>query len=123
MLLAGDCERGVAIARSLAREAPGNPSSQGGYGVALAACGGSRAEAQKIADSLARLAQPFLRGEHLFQRARILGALGDGDGAVRALQAAFGQGRGWRGVGMHLDPAFNPVRNHPPFVELMKPKG
>jgi len=59
----------------------------------------------------------------LYQRARVLAALGDGDGAVRALQAAFSQGRPWAGTEMHLDTAWNPIRSYPPFQEWMKPKG
>jgi hypothetical protein len=53
----------------------------------------------------------------------VLAALGDGATAVRALQAAFVQGRGWPGVEMHLDPAWDPIRTYSPFQEFMKPKG
>ncbi len=123
LIHAGDCEQGLGLKRDLAREAPGNLSFQSSYATALLTCGGSRAEALKIADALARLERPFLRGEHLYQRARILAALGDGEGAVRALQAAFGQGYSWKATEMHLDAAWNPIRNHPGFVEFVRPRG
>ena len=86
-------------------------------------CGGSREEARKIADALAKVERPFLRGAHLYQRARILAALGDGEGAVRELQAAFAKGNAWNGSAMHLDACWDPIRTHPAFVEWVKPKG
>jgi len=123
LVRAGDCEQGLGLRRELAREAPGNLAFQSFYATALLTCGGSRGEALKIADALARVERPFLRGEHLYQRARILAALGDGDGAVRALQAAFGQGDSWDGTEMHLDTVWDPIRSHPAFVEFMRPRG
>ena len=80
-------------------------------------------ERESIADALAKVDRPFVRGEHLYQRARVLAALGDRDGALRALQAAYAQGYAWNGTEMHLDNAWDPLREYPPFVELMKPKG
>ena len=61
--------------------------------------------------------------EHHDQRARILAVLGDGEGAMRALEAAYAQGYWWDGTTMHLERAFDPLRDDPPFVELMNPKG
>jgi hypothetical protein len=86
-------------------------------------CGGSRDEAQRIADALAKADRPFQRGSDLCQRARAPAAPGDGEAAVRALQAAFVQGRGWPGAEMHLDSTWDPIRTYPPFQEFMKPKG
>jgi tetratricopeptide (TPR) repeat protein/TolB-like protein len=126
LLRAGDCRQGLPIRRDLARVKPDDSaylSRQGDYAVALAACGGSRDEAQKIADALAKIDQPFLRGAHLYQRARILAALGDGEGAVRELQAAFAKGNAWNGGAMHLDACWDPIRSYPAFVEWVKPKG
>jgi hypothetical protein len=122
LLLAGECHQALAIGRDLVRQEPDSLDALGTHATVLASCG-SRAEAQKIADDLARLQRPFLPGEHLYQRARVLAALGDGDGAVRALQAAFAQGKRWRSAEMHLDVAWTPIRRSAPFVELMKPKG
>ena len=123
LLQAGDCTQALAIRRDLMRAEPDNLGHQGDYATALLLCGGPQDEARKIADALAKLNRPFLRGSHLYQRARVLAALGDGEAAVRALQAAFVQGRGWPGAEMHLDPAWDPIRTYPPFQEFMKPKG
>jgi TolB-like protein/tetratricopeptide (TPR) repeat protein len=123
LMRAGDCSRALPIRRDLMRQAPDNLAYKGSYATMLVSCGGSRAEAQRIADALSKVQRPFLRGEHLYQRARILAALGDGDGAMRALEAAFAQGRGWDGTEMHLDSCWDPIRSFPAFVEWVKPKG
>jgi tetratricopeptide (TPR) repeat protein len=126
LLRAGDCRQALPIRRDLALVKPDDRaylSRQGDYAVALAACGGSRDEARKIVDALAAIDRPFLHGEHLYQRARILAALGDGEGAVRELQAAFARGSYWNGSAMHLDTCWDPIRNYPAFVEWVKPKG
>ena len=60
------------------------------------------------------------------RRAWVIGgpaALGDREGAVSALQAAFREGRPWLALGLHLQRAFESLRDYPPFIELMKPKG
>jgi tetratricopeptide (TPR) repeat protein len=119
----GECAEAVRIRKALLREAPDSLAAQGSYAVALVTCGGPRAEAQKIADALAKVDRPFLRGEHHYERARILAALGDREGAMRALEAAYAQGYSWNGTEMHLNSAFDSLRAYPPFVELMKPKG
>jgi tetratricopeptide (TPR) repeat protein len=123
LLKSGDCRQGLPIRRDLMLKAPDNLAYQGAYATSLVSCGGSREEAQKIADALAKVERPYLRGAHLYQRARILAALGDGDGAVRTLQAAFAKGSPWNGTDMHVDTCWDPIRAYPPFVELMKPKG
>ena len=141
LLRAGDCRQALPIRRDLTRVKPDDSaylSRQGDYAVALAACGpstssgppratprggGSRDEAQTIADALAKIDRPFLRGAHLYQRARVLAALGDGEGAVRELQAALAKGNAWSGTAMHTDACWDPIRAHPAFVEWVKPKG
>jgi hypothetical protein len=136
--MSGDCRQGLPIRRDLARQAPDNLPYQGSYATALVSCGpstrsgppratprggGSRDEARKIADALAKVERPYLRGANLYQRARILAALGDGEGAVRELQAAFAKGNSWNGSAMHVDACWDPIRTHPAFVEWVKPKG
>jgi TolB-like protein len=123
LLFAGGCAEAVRIRRDLAREKPDDLAALGDYGVTLALCGRPRAEARKIADALARVDRPFVRGRHHFERGRVLAALGDREGAMAALEAAFAQGQRWSGLEMHLDSAFQPLRDYPPFIELMKPKG
>jgi len=123
LLEAGACTDAVRISKDTLREAPDSPGAQGSYAVALATCGGPRAEAQKIAAALARMERPFLRGVNHYQRARVLAVLGDREGAMRALEAAYAQGFVWFGTTIHLESAFASLRDFPPFVELMKPKG
>jgi hypothetical protein len=105
------------------RETPDDLAARARYAVTLATCGGPRDEALKIADAMTKVARPFLNGEHQYQRARILAALGDRDGAVDALRAAFRQGRPWPSGAMHFDSAYESLRDYPPFIELVKPKG
>jgi tetratricopeptide (TPR) repeat protein len=123
LAMSGDCPQALPIRRDLARQAPDNLAYQSAYAIALVSCGGSREEALKIADALAKVERPYLRGANLYQRARILAALGDGEGAVRELQAAFAKGNAWNGSAMHLDVCWDPIRTYPAFVEWVKPKG
>jgi hypothetical protein len=123
LLAAGACTDAVPVRQALSREAPDSLGARGNYAVALVICGGPRAEARKIAAALATVERPYLRGEHLYQRSRILAVLGDREGAMRALEAAYAQGYAWSGTTMHLESAFASFRDYPPFVELMKPKG
>jgi TolB-like protein len=141
LVMSGDCRQGLPIRRDLARQAPDTLAYQGAYATALVSCGpstraarsgppratprggASREEARKIADALANIERPYLRGANLYQRARILAALGDGEGAVRELQAAFAKGNAWNGSAMHLDTCWDPIRTYPAFVEWVKPKG
>jgi hypothetical protein len=122
-MMSGDCRQALPIRRDLAQQAPDNLAYQGAYATALVSCGGSREEALKIANGLAKVERPYLRGANLYQRARILAALGDGEGAVRELQAAFAKGNPWNGGAMHLDTCWDPIRADPAFVEWLKPKG
>jgi TolB-like protein len=141
LLMSGDCRQALPFRRDLTRQVPDNLAYQGSYATALVSCGpstraarsgppratprggGSREEALKIADALAKIERPYLRGANLHQRARILAALGDGEGAVRELQAAFAKGNRWNGSSMHLDVCWDPIRTYQPFVEWIKPKG
>jgi len=120
---AGDCRQALQIRTELAKAVPDSLGYQASYAMALINCGGSRAEAQKIVDMLAKVNRPFLRGVHHYERARVLAVLGDREGAVRALEAAYAQGYAWAGESMHLELAFISLRDYPPFQELMKPKG
>jgi hypothetical protein len=120
---AGDCKQALDIQTDVARESPNNLGYQASYAIALVNCGGSRQEAQRIADALGAVSGPFLLGDHLRQRARVLAALGDQEGAVLALKDAFDQGTPWIGDSLHIDPAFQMLRDYPRFQELLKPKG
>jgi hypothetical protein len=105
------------------RGSPDNLAYQSQYATALVRCGGARDEARRIADALGRMDPPFVHGQQFYQRARILAALGDGDGAVRALDAALSRGYGFDNPEMHLNYAWDPIRSYPSFQDWLKPKG
>ena len=121
LLTAGNCEEGLALVRNLARAAPDDLGLRAHHGVGLALCG-QREEAARIADGLAREDRPFLHGLHLYQRARVLAALGDREGAVRSLQESFRRGYGWDIPNMHVDPCWDPIRDYAPFKNWMQPR-
>ena len=123
LLRAGECEEALRIRKELTRATPDNLGYRSSYAFALVTCGGSRAEALQIADALAKVERPFLRGAHQYHRARVLAVLGDREGAVRALEAAYAQGFGWSGPTMHRELAWESLRDYPPFMKLMEPKG
>ena len=99
----GGLPEAVRIRKDLARQAPDNLADQGAY--AHRARGlrrlarGSTEDRRRLGESRAAVTS----GANLFQRARILAVLGDREGAVRELQAAFAKGNAWNGSAMHLD--------------------
>jgi DNA-binding SARP family transcriptional activator/TolB-like protein len=88
----------------------------------LAARRGNRAEAESISARLEALEHPYLFGEHTYWRARIAAQLGERDQAVVLLRAAYAQGFKWW-LPLHSEPDFESLRDHPPFRELLRPKG
>lgn len=97
----------------------------------LAARREDRAEANAADAWLAGVDPRHCRGEVSVWRARIAAALGERERAVELLDQAFAEGQtqdysGTYGPGMgwfRLDPHFEPLRDFPPFVALMRPKG
>jgi hypothetical protein len=63
-----------------------------------------------------------LFGSHTYWRACIAAHLGDKQKAVKLLKEAFNQGQNY-GVYLHNDMELEPLRDYPPFQELIKPKG
>jgi DNA-binding SARP family transcriptional activator/TolB-like protein len=88
----------------------------------LAARQRNRAEAERISAVLEGLEHPYLFGEHTYWRARIAAQLGERDQAVALLRAAYAQGFKWW-LPPHSEPDFESLRDHPPFRELLRPKG
>lgn len=86
--LSGEFQEAMKITETLTREAPDNLAYAGQLGV-LAASLGQVDRARRIADDLQRVSRKFLRGAHLYARARVLAALGDSDGSMSAFNAAF----------------------------------
>ncbi len=104
-------------------QSPGDPLLLGRLG-ATAAHLGDRAEAGRLAAVLAASADPYLFGKQTYARARITAVLGDRAGAVELLRAAWTQGRPLafddrENEDVHNDPAFETLREFPPFQALM----
>jgi DNA-binding SARP family transcriptional activator/TolB-like protein len=105
---------------ALAAGSPENVAFQGYLGV-IAARRGDRAEAERVALWLRDLERPYLHGQHALWRARIAAVLGQHDQAVDLLRDAFAQGVPHHVV-HHTDPDLQPLRDFPPFRELMRPR-
>jgi serine/threonine protein kinase/tetratricopeptide (TPR) repeat protein len=110
-----------ALYRQLADEQPENINLQGRLGT-LAARRGERGEAERISRWLQEARQPYLLGVNTLWRARIAALLGDREAAVGLLREAFAQGQRY-GPFYHNDPDLEPLRDYPPFRELLRPKG
>ena len=93
-----------------------------GYLGAIAARRSDREGAERIADQLRDLEQPYVRGRHTLWRARIASLLGQDAAAVTLLREALAQGRSY-GLELHADLDFQPLWDFPPYQELMRPKG
>jgi tetratricopeptide (TPR) repeat protein/TolB-like protein len=88
----------------------------------IAASRGDETLATQDLEWLSALDRPYLRGENTYYRGVIAGALGDLGGAVNLLRQGFAGGK-WYSVDMKWDPILDPLRDHPGFQELMRPKG
>jgi tetratricopeptide (TPR) repeat protein len=119
--LAGRWAEAEQFVRARAQQRPDALYLQGRLGT-LAARRGDRAEAERIAASLAALDRPYMLGENTFWRARIAALLGDHEQAVALLRAAYGEGRRWW-LDLHFEPDLAPLRDLPSFRELLRPKG
>jgi tetratricopeptide (TPR) repeat protein len=109
------------VFEELYREYPDNQDYQGYTGV-LAARLGDRERANRILEELYSKDEPYLFGSHLYWCARITAVIGEHQRAVDLMREAYGQG--W-GYGMYelLEMDFESLRNYPPYIELMRPKG
>ncbi|MFZ5788146.1 MAG: TPR end-of-group domain-containing protein [Acidobacteriota bacterium] len=88
----------------------------------LAARRGDRVEALRISDALARIEAPFLFGRPAFGRACIAALLGERQRAVDHLRESIAQGNSYD-ASLHCDMDLESLRDYPPFVELLRPKG
>ena len=102
----------------LAREDSGSVSARAGLG-ALAARRGDRAEVAHIDKWLAD--RKGTLGVASYARARMAAILGDREKAVALLRLAFQRGLNGRTY-IHIDPDFEPLRDYPPYQELMRLK-
>jgi tetratricopeptide (TPR) repeat protein len=92
------------------------------YRGVIAARRGEREAANGFSTRLANLDQPFLRGRNTKLRADIAALLGEPEQAMALLRRAMREGVGW-GMWLHTDMDLEPLRDHPQFVELKRPKG
>lgn len=122
--LLGEWDEAQRFLHQLATEYPDNIAVQGRLGT-LAAHTGDTAEARRISQWMADLDRPWMFGNNTYWRAAIASLLGDPEEAVRLLQQTWREG----GVELqvfhlvHLDPDFDPIRDHPAFQEFVRPKG
>jgi len=72
---------------------------------------------------LASLESPYLFGRHTLWRARIAAQLGDLEASLGLLRNAFGEGAAFSFDLLHTEADLDPLRAHPAFLEILRPKG
>jgi serine/threonine-protein kinase len=121
LFLAGRYQDAQEVYDALVDESPDSVSFRGRRAF-IAATRGDTARAKDDAEWLKALDRPHLRGEHTLYRGVISGALRKRDEAVTLLRQAYEQGRSYSWYDLvRVDLA--PLRDYPPFQELMRPKG
>jgi tetratricopeptide (TPR) repeat protein len=120
LYMAEQWEESQALIEELAAEKPNNIDYKGYLGT-LAARRGDREEALRIAIELKHIDRPYLFGNHTYWRACIASLLGEREDALALLREAFAQGLDY-GVYLHRDMDLEPLRDYPPFQELLRPK-
>jgi len=113
-------EKAENVYEGLAEENPDCVEYKGFLG-RLAARMKKREEALKISEELQKVNYSFLFGYHTYCRACIESLLGEFEQAVELLKEAFAQGHAY-GVYLHREMDLEPLRNYPPFQELVWPK-
>ena len=113
-------EESLAIFEKMSSENPDNIDYRGYLG-ALAARKGDREGALRISNRLKNIDRPYLNGKHIYWRACIASLLGELQQAVELFQDAIAEGLAYD-VYLHRDMDLEPLRDYPPFKELIKPK-
>jgi serine/threonine protein kinase/tetratricopeptide (TPR) repeat protein len=121
LYLAERWDKAYRIYEELSREEPDNIGYKGARGV-LAAMMENEEEARQLEEALRNVDREYLFGEHTYYRARINALLGKREKAVSLLEKSFDQGR-YFSISIHRHPAFEPLRDYPPFQELLEPEG
>jgi serine/threonine-protein kinase len=121
LYVAEQWEESQSLIEELAAEKPDNINYKGYLGT-LAARRGDKEEALRISEELKNIDRPFLFGSHTYWCACISSLLGQREQAVALLREAFAQGYRY-GVHLHRDMDLEPLRDYPPFQELLRPKG
>jgi tetratricopeptide (TPR) repeat protein/tRNA A-37 threonylcarbamoyl transferase component Bud32 len=117
----GRIEEARTVFDSLVDSDAGNVDARGRRGF-IAAMAGDSPQARTDAEWLATLDRPYMFGINTYWRGAIVGALGERDNAVSLLRQAFSEGYSdrWRDAWCFQ---LTPLRDYPPFQELMRPKG
>ncbi len=126
LLTAGHLEEARTVYTELLKENPDDRPDKvawlGQYGDLLAMLG-ERDAALEVSRQIASVVgQQYRKGRHTYWRASIAAHLGDLDEAMRLLLQAESEGNAF---GWYLSYAFElaPLRDHPPFMNWIKPKG
>lgn len=93
-----------------------------GYLGTSAARLGQTDQARQIARELQKMQRPYLFGLNTFWSGCIYGLLGEREQAVTLLREAFAQGY-WYSTYPLSNIDLEPLRDYPPFQELMRPEG
>jgi tetratricopeptide (TPR) repeat protein/TolB-like protein len=120
--LAGRVSEARSLVQESAREWPDLEMTWNAYLGVLAAKASDRGEALKHSSWLANLEEPSREGLVAWWRAKIAAQLGDRQQAVQLLMKAHDAGFPLPTVNPH-DIHLDPLRDYPPFVELVRPKG
>jgi tetratricopeptide (TPR) repeat protein len=107
------------IFRGLIDDTPGSAAARVQLAL-IAATIGDRAYAEETIEWLGQRLRPSQDGS--IDQARIAAALGDAERSVRLHRQAEEAGQ-VDFFGLHRHPAYQPIRDHPVFVEYMKPRG
>jgi serine/threonine protein kinase/tetratricopeptide (TPR) repeat protein len=107
------------IYQKLLKENPDNLTYLGRSGV-IAARMNDIVEVRRIDEILRKTNRPYINGIHILWRARIASLLGKKELAVLLLREALSRGQYF--YRLHADMDLEPLREYPPFQELVKPK-
>jgi tetratricopeptide (TPR) repeat protein len=87
----------------------------------LAAIMGDRGKALSFSKQLEDNKTPYLFGTPTYNRALIAAFLGDKEDAVNLIREAISQGYAYPSI--HGTMALERLKDYPPYIQLMKPKG
>jgi len=110
------------IYEELEAGSPDRVEYMGNLGV-LAARLGDPDRARLYDGKLASLESRYLFGRQTIWRARIASQLGDLEASLTLLRNAFGEGAAFSFNLLHTEPDLDPLRDHPAFLEILRPKG
>ncbi len=117
LYLGGRLDSAAVVFRALVREAPDSVGYRGYLGV-IAARRGDRNAALAVADSLERLARPYLFGHIEYWQARIAARVGDPQRAAERMRHAFAAGFPYHDA-LHADADLHVLDEYDEWRELL----